>query len=527
MAKAGDKIGPYTLISKLGRGAFGVVWLAEKRTAITTTKVAIKIPNDEDIDLEAIRQEASLWVHASGHPNVLPIIDADIYDEQIVIVSEYAPDGSLSKWLEKHGGKAPTTEAAVEMALGILSGLDHLHKRNIIHRDLKPDNILLQNETPRLADFGIARILKTTSKSTIATGTPAYMPPEAFDGKRGEETDIWSAGVIFYQLLSGTLPFPQTDMPSLLAAIITREPEPLPRNIPEPLRKIVEQALQKNPEARFPSAAEMSKRIREAANTKSTRGSDEETIRAAPEALPRPVISSATPTEPLSSTVRSPANSKEPATLPIGRPEPLVQSEEPEPKRSGLRKALVVVFALLFLGLLVGGIVSYQNSNSGRDYSTSYGNENNKNGAKSSLDTSASTKTSSAASTPTPAPATVSVRLTQVENNADVQDRPIRRSNISIQAGGVSLNKLTNSDGVAVFDAVPCGGEILITAYSEADGKDVTFRRNLSCDSSVADLGVIDASYSGQPKLTQRKPKYMVFDGMKWVSGKEYERTNP
>src|SRR5215210_2679899 len=132
MAKPNDKIGPYTLISKLGRGAFGVVWLAEKRTAITITKVAIKIPNDEDVDLEAVKQEASLWVHASGHPNVLPIIDADIHDELVIIVSEYAPDGSLSKWLENHGGKAPSIELAVEMTLGILAGLEHLHERGII-----------------------------------------------------------------------------------------------------------------------------------------------------------------------------------------------------------------------------------------------------------------------------------------------------------------------------------------------------------------------------------------------------------
>ncbi|MBV9959750.1 MAG: serine/threonine protein kinase, partial [Acidobacteria bacterium] len=239
MPKLNDQIGPYVLVSKLGRGAFGVVWLAEKRTAITTTRVAIKIPNDEEIDLEAVRQEAALWVHASGHPNVLPIIDADIYDEQIIIVSEYAPDGSLSKWLEKHGGKAPSIDSAIDITLGILSGLEHLHERSIIHRDLKPDNILLQKETPRLADFGIARILKTTSRSTVATGTPAYMPPEAFDGKRSEQTDIWSAGVIFHQLLTGGLPFPQTDMPSLLMAIVTKEPEPLPDSIPEPLRGVV------------------------------------------------------------------------------------------------------------------------------------------------------------------------------------------------------------------------------------------------------------------------------------------------
>lgn len=296
MAKSGDKIGPYVLVSKLGRGAFGVVWLAEKRTAITTTKVAIKIPNDEDVDLEAVKHEATLWVHASGHPNVLPLIDADIYDEQVIIVSEYAPDGSLSKWLEEHHGKAPSVESAIEMTHGILAGLEHLHARGIIHRDLKPDNILLQGSTPRLADFGIARILKTTSKSTIATGTPSYMPPEAFDGKRSEQTDVWSAGVIFYQLLSGHLPFPQTEMTALVGAIITREPEPLPPSVPLQLQKIIGQALEKDPHLRYESAGEMREALRRASQSQAPRIEREVKTEVLPQAL-RPTISSPTPAE--------------------------------------------------------------------------------------------------------------------------------------------------------------------------------------------------------------------------------------
>ncbi|HWT00485.1 MAG TPA: protein kinase [Pyrinomonadaceae bacterium] len=264
MPKPNDKIGPYTLIQKLGRGTFGVVWLAEKRSILATTKVALKLPNDDDIDLEVVRQEADLWVRVSGHPNVLPIIDADIYDEQIVIVSEYAPDGSLSKWLARHGGKAPSTQAAVDMTLGILSGLEHLHEKGIIHRDIKPDNILLQKETPRLADFGIARILRSTSKSTASAGTPAYMPPEAFDGRRSERTDIWSVGVILYRLLAGRLPFPQPDNFSLMFAILNRQPEQLPNDVPEPLRAVIERALQKVPDERYSSANEMFRALRSA-----------------------------------------------------------------------------------------------------------------------------------------------------------------------------------------------------------------------------------------------------------------------
>ena len=97
MAEASRKLGPYTLVRKIGRGAFGVVWLAEKQTAIATTRFALKLPRDEDIDLEAFKQEAAMWVYASGHPNVLPMIDADIYDGQVVIVSEYVADGSVHR----------------------------------------------------------------------------------------------------------------------------------------------------------------------------------------------------------------------------------------------------------------------------------------------------------------------------------------------------------------------------------------------------------------------------------------------
>ncbi len=261
MLKPDGQIGPYTLIRRLGKGAYGVVWLAEKRTAIATTKVAIKIANDEGVDLDAIKREASVWVSASGHPNVLPIIDADVYDEQVIIVSEYAPDGSLSLWLDSHGGKAPTVGHALAMLTGILSGLEHLHRRGIIHRDLKPENILLQGDTPRLADFGIARVLKTNSQSGIASGTPVYMPPEAFDGKRSEQTDVWSAGVILYQLLTGRLPFEGDDMASLIGGIVNKTPTPF--HIPEApeIAEVVERSLMKDPAARYTSARDMRRQI--------------------------------------------------------------------------------------------------------------------------------------------------------------------------------------------------------------------------------------------------------------------------
>ncbi|HWQ33389.1 MAG TPA: serine/threonine-protein kinase, partial [Blastocatellia bacterium] len=182
----------------------------------------------------------------------------------VVIASEYAPDGSLQGWLNRHGGQAPSIEAAVEMTRGILAGLEHLHQRRIIHRDLKPDNILLQGETPRLADFGISRVVKSTSLSANLAGTPAYMAPEAFQKRRNEQTDLWSVGVILYQMLSGRLPFEGDDLPTACVAVRDEEPAPLPAAVPVWLQQIVTRALLKDPGQRYQSATEMRRDLAEA-----------------------------------------------------------------------------------------------------------------------------------------------------------------------------------------------------------------------------------------------------------------------
>ncbi|MGI8641252.1 MAG: serine/threonine protein kinase [Pyrinomonadaceae bacterium] len=257
MFREGQEIGPYALIRKLGKGGFGEVWLAERRAKFVTTKVAVKLPHEEQIDPEAIKQEATLWEQASGHPNVLPIIDADEYDGQIVIVSEFAPDGSLDEWLKRNGKMS--VERAIETTIKILDGLEFLHSRHIIHRDLKPANILLQGNTPRLADFGISRALRTTvsSQSQNVSGTFAYMSPESFDGKRSIQTDVWAAGVNLYQFLTGTLPFPNKEPSALIAAIMMREFEPLPADVPQSLKNVIAKTLAKLPENRYKTASEM------------------------------------------------------------------------------------------------------------------------------------------------------------------------------------------------------------------------------------------------------------------------------
>jgi serine/threonine protein kinase len=374
MAEPNRKLGPYTLVSQIGIGGFGVVWLAEKRTAIATTQFALKLPRGEDIDLEAFKHEAAIWIQASGHPNVLPLIDADIYDDQVVIVSEYVPDGSLAAWLNQHGGKAPSFEAACEIMGGVLAGLAHLHSRHIIHRDLKPANILLQRETPRLADFGIARLLKSSSHSAQVSGTLAYMAPETFAGDRNEQTDVWSVGVIFYELLAGRLPYDQQDIPSLVGAIMHYDPPPLADTVPEVLRQIVIKALQREPANRYSSAAEMRRDLREAEHRlwlggrKTVIELDEPAL---PPPTPRPPASE--PTLPQSPVKTEPSIPVKP-TLPSEiLPHPIpVKNKSRSPLWLSVAAGALLVGILVVVGIyLVKSYASRQTSQAGVTTQTS------------------------------------------------------------------------------------------------------------------------------------------------------------
>lgn len=259
--KPGQQIGPYILGEILGRGSFGSVWLAEKRTRLTCTQVAIKIPHAGNLDLDAVAEEARIWVKASGHPNVLPIIEADVYDDQFVIVSEYAANGTLRDFLRSLS-EPVGTETALNLTIDMLRGLQFLHEQGIVHRDLKPTNILFQRDVPRISDFGISRLVDQYSSSGVA-GTFAYMAPEAFNGVRNEQTDIWALGIILYELLSLEHPFGESDIPSLVRAITSDQPVPhLSTHESFTLELVMRKALEKEPEKRYRTAREMLEDLR-------------------------------------------------------------------------------------------------------------------------------------------------------------------------------------------------------------------------------------------------------------------------
>jgi eukaryotic-like serine/threonine-protein kinase len=268
MLKPNIKIREYKLLEPLGSGGFGDVWKAEKQTG---SYVALKFirPKDNKIDLTKIQKEVEVWKGLGEIPHIITFIDLDSCTIKsnvfIFIVSDFADGGSLESWLDSNNGKANSYEQAVKITIEILTGLENLHEQGVVHRDLKPDNILIMYSKHCLADFGISRQMKSHSKATGMTGTHSYMPPEAFDKTPSItiKTDIWAIGVILQRLLTGELPYPQEDIPSLYAAILMFEPEQMSEDIPQKLRETVKKCLEKDPNKRFKSAKELKESLEE------------------------------------------------------------------------------------------------------------------------------------------------------------------------------------------------------------------------------------------------------------------------
>src|SRR3954471_12001244 len=263
---SGALSGQYEIESEIGRGGMSVVYQGRDRRL--NRPVAIKVLPPELAHDAAIRarftREAQMAAQLT-HAHIVPIYDVGEQDGLAYFVMAIVHGGNLGTLLTREP-RQPVDEARRLLA-EVADALAYAHLRGVIHRDIKPDNILLDENSGRamVTDFGIARAMEGSSRLTatgIAVGTPAYMSPEQALGDREVDgrSDIYSLGVLGYQMLTGRLPFSAGNSMALLLKHVSESPRPIAElrtDAPKSLREAIERAMMKSPEDRWPTAAAM------------------------------------------------------------------------------------------------------------------------------------------------------------------------------------------------------------------------------------------------------------------------------
>lgn len=267
---AHSQVGRYEIIGQLGRGSMGLVYKAQdpkihRLVAIKTIRFSDEFDEDVIQEIKArFFREAEIAGQLS-HPSIVIIHDVGDDGELTYMAMEYLEGEDLDKFTKK--GKLLSFRRVLDIVARIAEALDFAHKTDVIHRDIKPANVmLLKNGTVKVTDFGIAKAISSSrTKTGVILGTPNYMSPEQIMGQKiDSKSDIFSLGVLFYQLITGELPFHGENLSGLLYQI-TQVKHPSPRQynpkIPRVCEQILDKALDKDPAKRFRSAGDMAKVI--------------------------------------------------------------------------------------------------------------------------------------------------------------------------------------------------------------------------------------------------------------------------
>ncbi len=266
-----EMLGKYELRHVLGKGAMGTVYegfdpIIARRLAIKT----VRLPSPDDLEAQDELARFKREAQAAGrlsHPNIVGVFDYGETAEIAYIVMEFV-DGTTLKHVLDKGERFPPAEILRIMEM-LMAGLQYSHERGVVHRDIKPANIMLtKTGEVKIADFGIARI-ESSSMTQAGTmlGTPSYMSPEQFMGQTADaRTDLYSAGVMLYQLLTGEKPF-EGGLTAIMHKVLHTEPPPpsaLSFTVTPAVDAVVNRAMAKRPEDRFASATEFAQVLRQA-----------------------------------------------------------------------------------------------------------------------------------------------------------------------------------------------------------------------------------------------------------------------
>jgi len=252
----GQTIGKYRVLSHLGSGGFGSVYLAEDTWI--KKNVAIKVPHKQNLDFSEMLKEPRLLASMS-HPNIVTMLTAEKLDDVFFIVMEYVPGETLEHEIMREG--ALDLGKALDYTCQICNAVDHAHRAGVLHRDIRPGNMLL-SETGMLkvTDFGTSRFLEIAAHGTTVIGSPPYMAPEQFHGKAVFASDVYSVGVTMYQMVTGELPY-NTPAPADLEKLMSGELVTAPRvknaRLPKAINDIIMRAMAPDLTARYQRAGDL------------------------------------------------------------------------------------------------------------------------------------------------------------------------------------------------------------------------------------------------------------------------------
>ena len=265
----GFELGTYRIEAPIGEGGMGVVYRALDTKL--NRPVAVKFLSNELADAAARRrfQREAQLASALNHPHILTVYDAGEFEGRQYLVTEFVDGGTLKSWAKQ---EPRTWRQIVELLTGVADGLAAAHQAGILHRDIKPENILVaKNGYAKLADFGLAKaaegaenqdltrtLTERHTRAGVIVGTIAYMSPEQASGKSLDaRSDIFSFGIVLYEILAGKRPFTGATDLELLKTIIHGSPEPLGGEAPLALRNVVEKALEKDAADRYQTMREV------------------------------------------------------------------------------------------------------------------------------------------------------------------------------------------------------------------------------------------------------------------------------
>ncbi|HKV32691.1 MAG TPA: protein kinase [Pyrinomonadaceae bacterium] len=283
----GQQLGSYLILDQLGTGGMGEVYLAKDSRLERTVALKVLSPDiaEDKRRMQRFRQEAKV-ASSLNQPNILTIYEFGEVEGLTFLATEFIDGETLRTHLHRDRLKLAET---VDIAIQVLTALEAAHEARIVHRDIKPENVMIRrrDRLVKVLDFGLAKVTEMGSRVDteaatefktipgVLMGTINYMSPEQARATTVDErTDIWSVGVMLYEMVMGAMPFGGPTSSHTLVQIIELEPPPLPKDAPVELQRIVRKAMAKNPDERYQSAKDMAVDLKNVVATDDTDHTD-------------------------------------------------------------------------------------------------------------------------------------------------------------------------------------------------------------------------------------------------------------